>query len=285
MPVTSATFIIGWLAIAGVPPFAGFWSKDEILVAAYGKGKALWLLGALTAGLTAYYMARQVALVFFGKERWREADHAGTPDKAELTEPEPVADDHAADGHAADGHGHSAEPHEAPWTMTAPLVVLAVLAVLGGVINLPFGRSYLLEHWLGGVGETFHHAATLASSTKVALGAAVTAVVLIATAVGFRLWSTRPEHPELEPVVLKRAWGVDALYSFIFGTGGGLVAAEAAAVDKAVIDGAVNGTGSAVRLGGTNLRKLQTGYVRNYALGIGVGAVLLFGYAIVRMGL
>src|SRR5204862_2863910 len=73
MPITAATFIIGWLAIAGVPPLAGFWSKDEILLYAYSSNKAMWAVGLVTALLTAYYMSRQVFLVFFGEERWRDA--------------------------------------------------------------------------------------------------------------------------------------------------------------------------------------------------------------------
>jgi NADH-quinone oxidoreductase subunit L len=258
MPVTSITFIIGWLAISGVPPFAGFWSKDDILAAAYHKGMALWVLGALTAGLTAYYMSRQVALVFFGKERWRDG----------------------AEAHDAHGHG---EPHESPWAMTVPLVVLAVLSVLGGLINLPFGKAAFLERWLEGVGESFHPAFSVATGTKVGLGAAVTVFALIGVAVGFRLWSTRADRPQLEPEALRRAWGIDSLYSFLFGTGGGLVAAEAAAVDRSVVDGAVNGLGNVVRVGGGQVRRLQTGYVRNYALGIGAGSVLLLAYAVVRM--
>src|SRR5581483_1062031 len=94
MPVTAATFIIGWLAISGFPGLAGFWSKDDILAAAWGHSKALWVIGAVTAGLTAYYMTRQVALVFFGQPRWKEArpEHHGAADKAELTTPEPVAE-------------------------------------------------------------------------------------------------------------------------------------------------------------------------------------------------
>src|SRR5687768_7552222 len=96
MPVTAATFIVGWLAIAGVPPFAGFWSKDEILVAAWDTNKVLWGIGAITALLTAYYMTRQVMLVFYGGERWRDQPAA---DKDELTDPEPVAENATADHH------------------------------------------------------------------------------------------------------------------------------------------------------------------------------------------
>ena len=279
MPVTSITFIVGWLAIAGVPPFAGFWSKDDILLGAWAESKALWAIGVLTAGLTAYYMTRQVALVFFGKERWRadEAPAHADADKPELTEPEPVA---LAEN---DGH-HSGEPHESPWVMTLPLVVLAVLSVFGGLLNLPFGDAAFLHDWLHPVfPEKIAPEIHVATGTKVGIGAAVTVVALIAMFIGFRLWSTRSDRPNLEPEPLKRAWGVDSLYSFLFGTGGGLVAAESAAIDKAVIDGAVNGVGNAVRLGGTQLRRVQTGYVRNYALGISAGAVLLLAYMVARM--
>src|SRR3546814_14380908 len=121
MPITAATFIVGWLAIAGVPPFAGFWSKDEILLYAYDASPALWALGLLTALLTAFYMARQVFLVFFGEPRWNQP----------ITELESASPDYAADAHS-----HIAPP-ESPWQMTVPLVVLAGLAILGRGLNLP----------------------------------------------------------------------------------------------------------------------------------------------------
>ena len=100
MPITAVTFIIGWLSIAGVPPFSGFWSKDEILLFALDKSPALYVLGLFTALMTAYYMTRQVIMVFFGKAHWE--DHA---------------EEHGA-------HGEF-KPHESPWVMLFPLVVLA----------------------------------------------------------------------------------------------------------------------------------------------------------------
>ena len=112
MPITAATFIVGWLAIAGVPPFAGFWSKDEILLFALAKSPALYIVGLVTALLTAYYMTRQVVMVFFGEARW---------------------DDRAAE-HGAHG---DIKPHESPWIMLTPLVVLAGLSIVGGIIQLP----------------------------------------------------------------------------------------------------------------------------------------------------
>src|SRR3546814_20197189 len=125
MPITAATFIVGWLAIAGVPPFAGFWSKDEILLYAYDASPALWALGLLTALLTAFYMARQVFLVFFGEPRWNQ----------------PITDlESASPDDAAAAHSHI-EPPASPWQMTVPLVVLAGLAIVGGGLNLPFTRD------------------------------------------------------------------------------------------------------------------------------------------------
>ena len=285
MPVTSATFIIAWLAIAGIPPFAGFWSKDDILAAAWHKNHALWAVGAFTAGLTAYYMTRQVALVFFGEERWRKAAEAGAADRADLTEHEPVADDvpQAAVHH---GDEHSGNPHESPWTMAVPLVVLAGAAALGGLINIPFRRFAYLERWLKPVVELAHAPEIqVATNTKWLLFAVTTVLCILGILAGFSIWGRRAENPQLEPVVLKRAWGVDALYSLVFGTGGGLVATESAMVDTKVIDGAVNGVGTLVRTGGAQLRRVQTGYVRNYALGIAAGAVALLAYVIVRVGL
>ena len=263
MPVTAVTFLVGWLAISGIPPFAGFWSKDDILAAAYHKSAPLWALAALTAGLTAYYMSRQVALVFFGSSRWGQG----------------------AGGHGGAGHAASGPPHEAPWTMAAPLVVLGALSVVGGAVNLPLRGWEHLERFLAPVVALAHVTETpVATGTKWALFAVTLAVVAVGVSAGLGLWSRRPEHPRLEPVVLEDAWGVDALYSAAFGSGGAFVAAEAAALDSVVIDGTVNGVGTAVRRAGSQLRRLQTGYVRNYALGIAAGAALVLGYVVVRAG-
>ena len=107
LPLTFPTFLIGWLAISGIPPFAGFWSKGDVLTNVFAHNKVLWLLGVLTAILTAYYMSRLFILTFRGTERFRE-----------------------------ETHGH--DPHESPWVMTAPLVVLAGLSVVGGLLDLPW---------------------------------------------------------------------------------------------------------------------------------------------------
>src|SRR5688572_2846709 len=156
MPITAATFIVGWLAIAGVPPFAGFWSKDEILLFAWNESPALWAVGLVTALLTAFYMSRQVFMVFFGEARW---DRAGAHDGAHAAGDEQHAEDTEIETSGADAEHLSAAhdaagPHESPWQMTLPLVVLAGLAVVAGALNLPFTDDLkVLEHWLHPVVE------------------------------------------------------------------------------------------------------------------------------------
>jgi len=301
MPITFSTFVIGWLAISGIFPFSGFWSKDDILAAAWGShgqlGKVLWAVGFLTAGLTAYYMSRQVALVFLGEARWRDTRHpaeavegAQLEGKPELTQHEPVAQsvgDHTQDAGHGEAHGdHGGEPHEAPWPMAFPLVVLGALAAIGGIINLPWGRWDLLARWL----EPVFPAAIapephVATAVKVTLAVLTLALCLGGLALGLLPWLRSINHPELEPAVLKNAWYFDdAVSAFMGGPGEELADFAAYKVDKGVIDGAVNGVAALTQLGGRALRRLQTGYVRNYALGLAGGAVALLLYVAVRGG-
>ena len=252
------TFMVGWLAISGVPPFAGFWSKDEILAGAWLDNKLLWAIGLLTALLTAYYMSRQVFLVFYGEDRWKEAD----------------------DGHEVH------PPHESPWVMTTPLVILAVLAAIGGLLNLPFASSLqFLSHWLEpSFGGAYHHH-EFTGYTQWFLALAATAAAGIGIFAAYSTWYRRrpAELANLEPEPMKRAWYVDAGFSAFFGGPGRWVADKAAfVVDKGAIDGAVNGVAALVRNSGSQLRKVQTGFVRNYALGVAAGAVLLLAYAFAR---
>jgi NADH-quinone oxidoreductase subunit L len=272
MPITTATFVIGWLAIAGVPPFAGFWSKDDILLGAWEKSPALWGIGLITAFLTAYYMTRQVRLVFWGDERWRHPDAPAEAD-AELTDPEPVAPE-------AHSEGEHAEPHESPPTMWIPLAVLAFLSVVGGALNLPFSdKTELLHRWLHPVVGEFVREG---DANKVIFAAIATVIAVLGLVVGWNAWR-RAERPELEPEALKRAWFVDPLYAAIIERPGRALADFSAwVIDRKVIDGAVNGVAVAVRTSGGQLRRLQTGYVRNYALGVAAGTVALLAWFLVR---
>jgi NADH-quinone oxidoreductase subunit L len=254
LPITCGTFIVGWLAIAGVPPFSGFWSKDEILLFAWDKSPALWAVGLATALLTAFYMSRQVFLVFFGEER-RDKEH-----------------------------GH--EPHESPWTMTLPLVVLAVAAFAGGALNLPFTHDVkFLENWLHPVVEHGERVLAVGTGTKVALAVIAAAGSLIGIGFAAAVYLRRRFPAErLEPEVLAHAWYYDEAISSFVGGPGEKAFDEVATFDRKIVDGAVNGVATLVRTVSTRLRTVQTGFVRSYALGVAVGAVVLIGLFLTRSG-
>ena len=148
MPITFATMMTGWLAISGIPIFAGFFSKDEILWKTWGAGefslpspiwsKALWFVGAITALLTAVYITRMMVMTFWGPERFREK-HA----------------DHREEGDAAQAHHSVHEPQESPWVMTVPLIVLAVLSTVGGFLGVPYALGSLFsEHPVSYIEQT-----------------------------------------------------------------------------------------------------------------------------------
>jgi NADH-quinone oxidoreductase subunit L len=287
MPITGVTFIVGWLAIAGVPPFSGFWSKDEVLLYAWAKSPILWAVGLVTALLTAFYMSRQVFLVFFGEARWDDAlpgEHAAhepVPGESEQP-PAEVAAAHGSDH----GDGHGVTPHESPWTMYVPLVVLAVLAAVGGGLNLPFPGMHFLADWLHPVVEATEAEIDVSDGMTVALAviATITALAGIALAAGVYL-KRRFDARRLEPDVLLHAWRYDEAISAFVGGPGTAGAEGLAEVDRLGVDGAVNGVATLVRGGGARSRFIQSGLVRSYALSIAIGAVGLLAYFIVRTGI
>ena len=294
LPVTAITFGIGWLAIAGVPPFSGFWSKDEILAGAWNNNKLLWALLLFAAMLTAFYMSRAVFMTFFGEKRWGTGSEAGGSEDAAIG----VAEEETAIGGAASlasegpaeavaAHSHEAHheaPHESPPTMLLPLVLLAGLATVAGVINLPFVKStHFLEKWLEP--SLYHNEATLgfAGGTKWVLAAVaiVAGLVGIWIAVQFYLKKTAPAKA-VELDIFARAWRYDETITKVAGGPGRRAFNEVARFDRRFVDGAVNGVGSLVQAGANWLRQSQTGKVRSYALGIAVGAVILLVYFIAR---
>ncbi len=297
MPITAVTFIVGWLAIAGVPPFAGFWSKDEILLYAYAKSPILWAIGLVTALLTAFYMSRQVFMVFFGEPRWGDAldgEHARHEDAPGESEEPPAqvaaaqSADHGDGGVDDPVHaGHNGiTPHESPWTMFVPLVVLAGLALVGGAINLPFGGTHFLADWLHPVVGAAEAEIDVSDATTVGLAAiAVVAALLGIGAAAVVYLRHRIDARRVEPDVLLQAWHYDRGISALVGGPGRAGAEAAATADRVGIDGAVNGVATLVRNGGDRLRVVQTGLVRSYALSIAVGAVGLLAYFVVRTGI
>ena len=259
MPITGFTFIIGWLAIAGIPPFAGFWSKDEVLLYAFANNRLLWLIGVITALLTAYYMTRQVIMVFFGEARWN---------------------DHSEENGAHGDH----TPHESPWTMVTPLVILAGLSIVGGAMQLPFSKStHFLEHWLEPV---IHHSEVSISDTWAYSNKWLLLVVAILIAVAGVVASiavyAKGKFKAIEPKILADAWRYDSAVSAIVGGPGRAAFGGVAAFDAKIVDGAVNGIGTEVRAASGLLRKVQTGLVRSYAFVIGLGAVVLLAWFLLR---
>jgi NADH-quinone oxidoreductase subunit L len=289
MPITGATFIVGWLAIAGVPPFSGFFSKDEILLYAWGsgglQGRLLWGIGLVTALLTAFYMSRQVFMVFFGEARWDDDHATGEPPADAASEGADAEADVAA---VTDPAAHPTpvahiEPHESPWLMTLPLVVLAALAAVAGALNLPFtGDLHFLGHWLEPVVGANEAHIDVSTATKVALAAVAVLAALTGIFVSSLVYLRR-RIKAVEPAVLAHAWYVDESVSRFVG-GPGMKGFEAVAwFDRHVIDGAVNGVATLVRTSGRGLRQVQSGFVRSYALGIAAGVVVLLGYFLTRL--
>jgi NADH-quinone oxidoreductase subunit L len=262
MPRTFATFLAGAAALSGLPLMSGFFSKDEILARAFAAGGihyVFWGVGVLTAGITAYYTWRMVALTFFGQERF-DRDHV--------------------------------HPHESPAVMTVPLTVLAVLSVAGGVIGLPhvLGAPHLLAEWLAPVLERGErilaaagHVPRLDATTEWILLGLGAGVALLFSHDGFHAFRGGPERdlaterasPELA-TFLKEAWTIDSAYGRIVVLPLRMAAfVIAVVVDQFAIDGLVNGVATAAKDLGARLRGTASGSLAGYALWMGAGAVLV----------
>jgi NADH-quinone oxidoreductase subunit L len=246
LPITFATFGLGYLAIIGVPPFAGFFSKDAIIEAALGAGDVRgYVLGGaalLGAGVTAFYMTRVMLMTFFGQKRWAPNTH----------------------------------PHEAPGLMTWPMILLAVGSVFSGGLLAWRGT---LQRWLEpvvGKHEEVTHAFPTWVSTALALG-----VVIVGIAVAYRLYATA-EIPRVAPLSVspvttaaRRDFYGDAFNEGVFMRSGAELTQALVDVDNAGVDGSVNALAALVGRTSNRLRGLQTGFARNYALSMLTGAVLV----------
>ncbi|HEX9890360.1 MAG TPA: NADH-quinone oxidoreductase subunit L [Nitriliruptorales bacterium] len=259
MPVTYATSAVAWLAISGVPPFAGFFSKDQILTTAYEHGfTAIWIVGVLVAVLTAFYMSRWFFLVFLGEERF---------------DPKTV------------------EPHESPATMTVPLLVLGVLSATGGAaLNFTHhGQFFLwLEPYVADASFLEVEGLALGEPALIGISVAAAAVGIVAAAA---LYLPRIRYADFQrdPIrgplaeLMERKFFVDELYGAIFVKAGGALSSGLAWFDRRVIDGAVNGAGVATTVAASYVRRLQTGYLRSYVAGVVVGAVALMAAFLVQV--
>lgn len=326
MPITFVTMMMGWLAICGIPIWAGFFSKDEILYKTFAAANlpepwnyVLWIVGLITAVLTAVYMTRMMWMTFFGSERFHENVH-------EVVAHSDASNEDLSNGHNDvsdddEDHHHALPadftPHESPWTMTVPLIVLAVLATLGGLIGVPYSVSSLvgiedaniIEHTLDPIiakmprrGDkalepeaghasqaathdavpTTEHVIHSAEEVSTERLLALLSVLLAASgvAIGIALFGKTPLRKL--PKILVDKWRIDELYnSYIVDPITKLsIVGLWKGFDLGFVDGIVNGIGSAVAEFGDSLRKIQVGYVRSYAAVILLGALAVIGYFI-----
>jgi NADH-quinone oxidoreductase subunit L len=268
MPITFATFAVGWLAIAGVPPLSGFWAKGDVLQNAWAAHPALWGVGVVTAALTAYYMSRLTGLAFFGTDRWSEA----VPIDAGHDMP---------DAHHADGA--IPEPHESRPVMTIPLWILAFFAATAGLLALS-NDHFSLSNFVDPVFGSNLYSNNLGSGAVWTLSIIDAVIALGGVFVGLRLWMNTSERPNLETSFLRHSWYINELYDTVIGRPLERVAAfSATVVDTQVIDGGVNGVATLVRKSGSLIRRSQTGYLRNYVLGIVLGTVLILAFMLTRL--
>jgi NADH-quinone oxidoreductase subunit L len=299
LPITYWTFLIGSVAIAGIPPLAGFFSKDEILYKAFAGTEVahgsmvIWLLAAVTSLLTAVYMFRLFFLTFHGTERFAAAGA------------------HGGHGHdAGHGHGHHGAPHDAPPSMAIPLVVLAIGSVLAGFVGVPhvLGGHNRIESFLepsfevhasaeagapAAAGEA--PAAAAAAEGAHAAASAGTEGMLMALSVGIAVagigiaaffWFRRTPSPaEMAAAptgvykLLANKYYIDEIYNAaIVQPIKQLSLALWKGFDAGLIDGSVNGVGATVRSASMTLRRAQTGSVRTYAASLFLGAVMILGW-------
>jgi NADH-quinone oxidoreductase subunit L len=254
LPVTFITMLIGTLAIAGLPPFSGFFSKDEILAHVYEHSKIMWVIGVFTAFLTAFYMFRMLFLTFFGTYR---------------------------------GTHHAEEKiHESPMSMTIPLIVLAILSAFGGFINVPeiFGGNHWLSQWLSPV--IMHHPEAGDHSTEYMLMGITVVGILISIVIAYSKYVKQNHVPvaaeakrpflanlsyhkfyidELYDAVIRKP--LDVLSTFFYKI-----------VDTKIIDGIVNGLGFGTSEASKGLRLLQSGNVGFYIFMMVVGIISLLLY-------
>jgi NADH-quinone oxidoreductase subunit L len=286
LPVTYWTFLMGTLAISGVPLFSGFFSKDEILAETFAHGHVvLWAVGLFTAFLTAIYMFRLVYMTFFGERRT------------------PATADAGAHGHATSGHGHGAgHLHDAPPAMAIALVILAVGAVAAGYVGLPNAvvsggnriDAFLEPSFHAPVAAGVEVAAEPAqeeggTSTGVELGlmGLSTLVALGGIGVATIFFLQRPDRADAMAArfsglhrLLEHKYYVDELYGAVIVRPITRLSTTLLwrGVDAGLVDGTVNATGLVVRGWSAVLRRLQTGSVRAYAMSFFVGVVVIVGY-------
>jgi NADH-quinone oxidoreductase subunit L len=273
MPWTFATMGIATLAIAGIPPLAGFWSKDEILWKAFGASRVYWSIGVVTAFITSFYMFRLMYMTFGGNYSGARA--------------------HDAHGHDTHGHGHGhGEPHESPWVMLGPLVILAVLSMFGGFVGYHNGFEHFMAPVFQGAAteglQEAAHEATSRTLEYMLMGVSIS-VAALGWVLAYLLYSRRPELPAriaaslggLYTAVVNKYY-IDELYAALFVKP--LIEGSSSilwkGIDKNVIDATVNNSADAARHVSDNVRHMQSGNLRSYAGWVAAGSAVVIAYMI-----
>jgi NADH-quinone oxidoreductase subunit L len=249
MPITYATFVIGSLSLAGIVPFAGFWSKDEILGSAWQDDKILWAVAMAVVFMTAFYSFRAIFLTFHGDYKGGEPPEHGAHD------------------------AHAGKPHESPLVMALPLIILAVPAALAGFVNFPTHGTEALAHLLEGAlpessaaalhHESFNWGIAISSSALAFAGIGLAYAVYQAKTISSeslqKVWG--PVH-----TLVARKYYMDELYENLIVKEGlyNIVTRAGQWVDTNIIDGAVNGAATVARRTGDGLRWVQSGSVQAY---------------------
>ncbi len=288
MPITSITFLIGTLAISGLPPFAGFWSKDEILGAVFEVNPVMWAIGWLTAGATAFYMFRMYFSTFEGEFRGNDADirkmvkiqslqmagasmGPGAMSTQELT----------VEASSHEDHHHAEKPHESVLSMTLPLMMLAIPSALIGLVGTPFANYF--EAFIHPSGEALTVAEIAAEfdvdefvrmaglSVAISVAGIILAVLMYRT----KVISAEAIAQKIKPLynLSLNKWYIDDIYREVFVKGTRKLAKGVLNVDVKIVDGIVNLTGFATLVTGEGLKYFENGRAQFYTL-IVFGAVL-----------
>jgi NADH-quinone oxidoreductase subunit L len=270
IPWTALTMGIATLAIAGIPPFAGFWSKDEILWKAYQSNWSYWLIGLITAFITSFYMFRLLFMTFAGEYRGAQVDSHGKV--------------HSPHGHDATGHG---EPHESPAVMLAPLMILAFLSVVGGLVAIGSRFENFLLPVFGTAAEGASEVASHA--TELLLMGLSVLVALSGAVVAWILYVSKPELPakiaaslgSFYDAILNKYY-IDELYAklFVKPLVDGSTSILWQGVDRKVIDDTVNNAADGAHQLSDKVRHMQSGNLRSYAGWIAAGAAVLIAYMV-----
>ncbi len=285
MPITSTTFLIGTLAICGIPPFAGFWSKDEILGSAFAANPTLWVVGWLTAGMTAFYMFRMYFRTFEGEFRGNDVAIQNQLLGKVAVNFGPGAMDPRELEHNDHDHDHSHEPHESPLSMTFPLMMLAIPSVLIGLVGTPFNNYF--EAFIHAPGEVLNHAEEFNLTEFLLMAGSSVGVGLIGISLAVLMYVSKKidpdaiaaKFPALYQLSLNK-WYIDNVYNNVFVMGSRRLARQVMEVDFRIVDGAVNLTGLVTLLSGEGLKYFETGRAQFYALilfGAVLGIVVFFG--------